>query len=54
MFDLSVRRRGVSFSPGIRAFPADRMSSSIRGAFGGARRELEVMPERLWAYMVDG
>jgi hypothetical protein len=54
MFDLSVRRRGVSFTPGIRAFPADRMSSSIRGAFGGARRELEVMPGWLWAYMVDG
>lgn len=54
MFVLDVHMRGVAFDPGICAFPANRISSSIRGAFGGAKRELDVEPKQLLACMVDG
>lgn len=57
MFVLNVRRRGVAFEPGMRAFPVDKMSSSIRGTFDGAKREIEVELEWLcmmWGRIVDG
>lgn len=57
MVVLNVRRRGVAFELGMRAFPVDRMSSSIRGTFRGAKREIEVELERLcmvWGRIVDG